>query len=36
MMVLVVQTMHLDRDVRTTKASDLPEPKDRPSTEGMT
>jgi len=30
------ETMHLGRGVRTTKASDLPEPKDRPSTEGMT
>ena len=28
--------MHLGRGVRTTKAEDLPEPKNRISTEGMT
>lgn len=28
--------MHLGRGVRTTKVEDLPEPKDRLSTEGMT
>ena len=30
------QIMHLGRGVRTTKAKDLPKPKPRPSTEGMT
>ena len=30
------QVMHLGRGVRTTKAKDLPKPKPRPSTEGMT
>jgi len=30
------ETMHLGRGVRTTKAGNLPEPKDRLSTEGMT
>lgn len=30
------ETMHLGRGVRTAKAEDLPEPKARPSTEGMT
>ena len=30
------ETMHLGRGVRTAKAGDLPEPKARPSTEGMT
>jgi hypothetical protein len=29
-------TMHLGRGVRTTKAGDLPKPRERPSTEGMT
>ncbi len=29
-------TMHLGRGVRTVKLKDLPEPKPRPSTEGMT
>ena len=30
------ETMHLGRGVRTTKAKDLPKPRPRPSTEGMT
>ncbi|MFQ5782497.1 MAG: hypothetical protein ACE5GR_05525 [Nitrosopumilus sp.] len=30
------ETMHLGRGVRTSKAKDLPDPKPRPSTEGMT
>ncbi len=30
------QTMHIGRGVRTIKAKDLPEPRPRPSTEGMT
>jgi len=29
-------TMHIGRGVRTIKAGDLPKPKPRPSTEGMT